>query len=393
MIEQARKKMAELGLEDSLHRRFAKITDVSVTNVIYADRSSKKVMKDAFDLLDTAVKDTKPKSDKVVEMQVEDFIKDVIPKAESLEVMLENSHENNLVSLIAPEYTDAKNLFKWDNPFSFSYKGEVTDSMKDRVKGLGGNVEGDFRFSIQWNEGGDDRNDLDAHCIEPNGNRIYHPNKGCRHPSSGMLDVDIVDPKGNIAVENIIHTNKSKMPIGIYKLVVHNYSHRGGRGGVRCEIEFNGEIFEFNYNKNIPNNAFVEIAQVELTSSGEFKIIKSIPHSKTQKEVWNISTQKWTKVSTVMNSPNYWDGKELGNKHYFFMLEGCKNPDKARGFYNEFLTNELTPHRKVFEVLASKMKAEPTDDQLSGVGFSSTQRNSLLCKVSGSFNRVIKVNF
>ena len=75
------------------------------------------------------------------------------------------------------------------------------------------------------------------------------------------------------------------------------------------------------------------------------------------------------------------------------MLDNCVNPNKARGFYNEFLRNELTPERKVFEMLASKMKCEETNDQLSGLGFSSTQRNSVLCKVSGSFNRVIKIKF
>jgi hypothetical protein len=98
-------------------------------------------------------------------------------------------------------------------------------------------------------------------------------------------------------------------------------------------------------------------------------------------------------VDTILNSPNHWDGEETGNKHWFFILNGCKNPDNVRGFYNEFLNEELNPHRKVFEVLASKMKVEPSNDQLSGVGFSSTVRNSVLCKVSGSFNRVIKINF
>jgi hypothetical protein len=75
------------------------------------------------------------------------------------------------------------------------------------------------------------------------------------------------------------------------------------------------------------------------------------------------------------------------------MLEDCKQEGKARGFYNEFLRGELDKHRKVFEVLGSKLKTPESDQQLSGVGFSSTQNNSILCKVSGSFNRTIKINF
>jgi len=94
-----------------------------------------------------------------------------------------------------------------------------------------------------------------------------------------------------------------------------------------------------------------------------------------------------------MNSPNHWDGECTGNKHVFFMLKDCNNPDKARGFYNEFLSDNLNTHRKVFEVLASKMKADPTTDQLSGLGFSTTKKDHVICRVTGSFNRMIKVIF
>lgn len=96
----------------------------------------------------------------------------------------------------------------------------------------------------------------------------------------------------------------------------------------------------------------------------------------------------------MMMSPNYWDGQEgIGNKHYFFMLEGCKNPDSVRGFFNEYLSPALTPHRKVFEALGSKMVTPYNEDQLSGLGFSSTVRNSVICKVLGTFERIIKINF
>ena len=82
--------------------------------------------------------------------------------------------------------------------------------------------------------------------------------------------------------------------------------------------------------------------------------------------------------------------KHSGNKHYFFMLDGCKNPSPVRGFYNEFLNNDLTPHRKVFEVLSANMKCAPTDEQLSGVGFSSTVRNEAFVKVD---NKPYKIKF
>ena len=138
---------------------------------------------------------------------------------------------------------------------------------------------------------------------------------------------------------------------------------------------------------------YVNVAKFRYTKKGGIEFLESIPSSSTSREEWGISTQKFQKVEMVMLSPNHWDEQEKGNKHYFFMLDGCKNPDAARGFYNEFLRDELHEHRKVFEVLGSKLKAEPTEQQLSGLGFSSTKRNHLLCRVSGTFNRVLKVKF
>ena len=123
------------------------------------------------------------------------------------------------------------------------------------------------------------------------------------------------------------------------------------------------------------------------------EIVESLPSSQAAKNLWGIPTQTFHKVSVLMLSPNYWDEKTVGNKHYFFMLDGCLNDGKARGFFNEFLTDSLNVHRKVFEVVGSKMKTEESDRQLSGIGFSSTQRNYILCRVKGSFTRTLKITF
>lgn len=94
-----------------------------------------------------------------------------------------------------------------------------------------------------------------------------------------------------------------------------------------------------------------------------------------------------------MHSPNHWNEQKTGNRHYFFILQECKREGSSRGFFNEYLHDDLRVHRKVFEILGSKMRTATEGEQLSGLGFSSTQRNHIHCKVTGSFTRTINITF
>jgi hypothetical protein len=47
----------------------------------------------------------------------------------------------------------------------------------------------------------------------------------------------------------------------------------------------------------------------------------------------------------------------------------------------------------VFEALGGMMRVHDTDDQLSGIGFSSTQRNSVIAKIAGVVSRAVKIIF
>jgi len=393
MVEKAMAKIESLGLRPSLVRRFATIEDISVNNVIFADRSSSALMKDALaDLLMTQTKEPTKNYEKVDEISIADFITNVVPQIDSMELLVQNKHSNNLVSLISPNDESALNLFTWDNKFSWSYNGNITDSIKERVKRAGGNVSGVLRTSLSWFN----TDDLDIHVREPNGNHIYYGNK-TSHNSSGCLDVDmnvsnlVTDP-----VENVVWTKQRKIPIGNYKVSVHNYSKRNSSDvGFEIEVEFDNISTVYHYPRMVGSRESVDVLKVNFDGNN-FKITNVNPRLETEgksKEIWSIHTEKFQKVSTMMLSPNFWDGQTIGNKHYMFMLENCMNPDSARGIYNEFLRSDLHEHRKVLEALGHKTQCAASPNQLSGLGFSSTQRSSIICKVKGNFTRTLKINF
>lgn len=390
MVKNAQDKVQELGIEASLDRRYAVTEDITINNVIFADRSIKKQM-NVFDELIDNTKINRKQLDKVEEVSIETFINDIVPKSKGISLLLENKHEGNLMSLIAPVYKDAKNIFKWDNNFSWSYKGDVADSIKARVKAAGGNVDGVLRCSLSWYN----LDDLDIHVIEPSGNRIFFGSKS-NSSTSGVLDVDMnaYGPKSETPVENITWSNKAKMQEGDYQVIVHNFCKRASNNvGFVVELECDGKVINIEQTTGLRDGIKETVATFNYSKSNGITIKKSLPTSERSNTIWGVPTATYQKVNMIMHSPNHWDGNETGNKHWFFILNGCKNEESARGFYNEFLSNELQEHRKVFEVLGSKMKTPESDNQLSGVGFSSTQRNSAYFKVSGSFERTIKVNF
>lgn len=401
MLEDAKKTITELGYMDSLQRRFANLNDISVNNVLFANRSVARKMIDSDDLFSQMEKDvvvSPKKFSKIEEISAQDFIDKVLPTAKEIEAFVENKHEKNFVSMIAPVNPDAKTMFKWNNGLSWAYSGNITDSnMKQNVKAAGGNVDGVLRFSIQWNEDGHDNYDLDAHCIEPNGNEIFFGN--CRKPdtssSGGQLDVDIINPCGKVAVENITWQDLSRMKPGTYRFFVNQFSG-AVKHGFKAEIEFNGEICSFDYDKSMRTGQDVPVAEVTLDTNGNFTIKENLAgnSSISSREIWGVNTNQFVPVSVISYSPNYFDDQEgIGHRHVFFFLKDCVNNEEPNGFYNEFLKEDLQKHKRVFEALGAKCHVEDKEDQLSGIGFSMTKRADLVVKVKGATERIMKIKF
>ncbi|MCA9387391.1 hypothetical protein KC669_05150, partial [Candidatus Dojkabacteria bacterium] len=116
-----------------------------------------------------------------------------------------------------------------------------------------------------------------------------------------------------------------------------------------------------------------------------------LPEVNQSKELWGMESGKFHKVNLVCLSPNFWGNNNVGNKHYFFMLDGCHSDTPMRSFHNENLNGDLLQHRKVMEVLATVRQLEPAKKQLAGVGFNATVRDNVILKLSGTHKRTVKL--
>ena len=394
MVESAMGTIRELGLEGAMERRHARLSDVSVNSVLFVDNAVSGKMKGGIEhLLMQEVKRPKFDATKTEEIGIDDFVRTVLPKSRSISLYVDNSLSPNFVSLTAPAHEDSGWLFRWGNDFAWSYEGNVTDSIKDKVKRAGGRVEGvEMRISLSWYNW----DDLDLHVICPGHQHISFRDKG--NPNTGgYLDVDMNAGGGRTRepVENVRWIQRPRD--GEYTVLVHNFSKRESTNvGFVVEIESNRGIETFRFDRIVPDNLRCGVARF-LVEGGRIIALepaKDIVAGAASREVWGLKTQDLVRVNSIVLSPNHWDEPGVGNKHWFFILDGCVNPLPARGIYNEFLHPRFEKHRKVFEVLGDKTKVPVASEQLSGVGFSSTRKDKVSVVAMGpNFNNVYTIVF
>lgn len=412
MIDKANAELTELGLTTALDRRYALIGDISAGNVLFVDNDARPLMASALDTLAPTINIDlgKTKFDKLETVTIDTFVSTILPKITSMEVLFEGQHANRLVTLVAPSDPTAGRLFSWNNNFSWSYVGEAADSIKERVKKAGGNVTGDICCRLSWSN----YDDLDLHMVEPRGSHIYYGQFRQGHtptmafsPNGGQLDVDMNAGGGDRhngsrePVENIFYPSFQKMGQGVYTLSVKQYRKvESIDTGFTVEVDILGEITSINYAKTMPTNTVVPVAEIKI-ELGKTPTVKSLiagsTSSRPSKEVWGLKTETYVKVKAAMMSPNFWNDNPTptGNRHFFFMLEGAVAEGAVRGFYNEQLRGDLQSHRKVFEVLGARtaIRDAGPSQQLSGLGFSSTGKGTLVVRVKGSFTRTLQIAF
>jgi len=315
---------------------------------------------------------------------MDDFLKEILPTANTVEILLDNQHEANLMSLLAPAVDDSPTMFKWASGLSWDYNGNLADSLEKRVKDAGGDTDGELVITLDWSN----TDDLDLHVIPPTGaSTIKYDNKSPTG-TNGKLDVDmnVSSPLTTSPVENIVFKHKDETAEGIYRVRVHNYTKRDNHikdQGCTVTIKCAGKVHQLSKSQTIQDGEMIHAATFHYSKkSGITQLETNLDTTTKNRSMWGVDTNRFHKVNMIMDSPNYWGDDAIGNKHLFFIVDNAINDSGARGFYNEYLNSDLRKDRKVFEVLASSMTVPPTDNQLSGVGFSTTLPNVVTLRVN-----------
>lgn len=394
-IRQAEKVVEDLGIAESLERRYATIDEIP--EFIW---KRKDIVKKAEVKKGSIFGDLTPKGKEIVSkpemnlpvttMTWDKFKRTLLPTATGIEVKVDNP--NRLMALVTALHPESENILQWNNPYSWYYHGGIDAEMKRRVESAGGRHEdNEIRCSLMW-EG---RTDLDLHCITPNGFHICWSDKKDRR--GGWLDLDMngIDLQSVTPVENMRWADNA--PEGRYKFYVYNFNERENHNGTpfKAELEINGQVFSF-VGSPLRNKYKVTVFEFDYID-GQVRMISNVDSAGSSSSDWNIPTNEFVKVNGITSSPNLWnnEGSNSGN-HVFFLIDGCKDlsEGKGRGFFNEMLKPELREIRKTLEAYMAQAPIEGVDNASAcGVGYSKDNEWNLIVKVtSGSSTRLVKID-
>ena len=383
----ARDAVKSLGYTTMLYRRIATLFDFPPEQMLFLNRApyvAPDVVDDAFGNIAVAAKKA-PKAAK--EISWDDFRDNVLPTAAQLELFYTNDMRNNRVAFTSGD-TPA-DYFAWKHPLAWSYAGNYTDAIRERVKNAGGAVEGDVCIRLAW----DYTDDLDLSVKEPDGYTVYYRNRKIASGNGGTLDVDAngMDGIRPDPCENIVYPNRIAMQPGEYEVRVNNYTRRSDGVGFKMHIEICGVTHEIEYDKPLRSDEWVSVAKLTVGSEHNVTVEfgKAIQSAVRPKRLWGIDTHQFHNVQLVFNSPNYWVDKPRGLQHTFFVLSGATPDEPVRAFFNEYLTPELHEHRKTLEIVGATTQLQPGSNATAGVGFVTDSKRSALLRVSSGYTQHI----
>jgi hypothetical protein len=390
-VKKAEKEFEEKGYMLSLQRRHASPKDIPM-EAFYFVNSSSEVNSSPFGSISTDefVDPTKVRGRKV---GIEKFLSDILPGCTDMRMLVLPKHERNLSSILTAKYPEAPSLFQWGNHVSWYYNGDsaAPTYIKERVEREAGDSKAKLRISLAW----DNRDDLDLSVYDVNGCIDYRNTKN-KH---GYLNIDANCNEHNMMeepVENVRYL--TSYPDGNYEVRVTNFRKRDHSPKSRSftlEIAVEGKpSMFFIHSKGLEHKGVVKavsfrVLKGEVTSlslDGSMTAFSNNSNSSAQSgDLWSLSTNRFHKVNAMMLSPNYWEENSRGVKHYFFTLDGCVNKSPCRGFYKEFVRADLSkPFGSVMEELGNKTMVQYEKDQaqMSGLGFSSTCGDTVICKIT-----------
>jgi hypothetical protein len=395
-IEQAEKIVENLGITDSLRRRYAQFEEIP--HLLWQSRGSKVADKNPGGVFAniTPKGATEPgimNLPSSTPMTWDKFQRTILPTAESIEVKVDNP--NRFMALVTAADPSAPNILQWDNPFSWYYHGGIDGEIKRRVESAGGQyANNEIRCSLIW-EG---YTDLDLHVMTPAGEHIYfaHDHGKC----GGWLDVDANGGSAQTLqpVENI-RWSQGVAPSGRYHFYVHNYRQRGeGPVPFKVELEVSGQVHTFNgvagntgWKTDVFTFDYVKGQHPSILSSNS-----SSSNSYVSDDTWSVPMGGFVKVNGITDSPNQWDKVSHTGHHIFFLLEGCqdKSEGKGRGFFTETLKPELREIRKTLEAYTTNTAIEGASAASAcGVGYSKDSEWDLVVRVtSNNATRIIKID-
>ncbi len=389
-INQAEKMIVDLGLENSLLRRYATIEEVPS----FMWQSKEKVLQEkptggVFGHL----KAKTPSNTMALPTSVmtwDKFQRTVLPTADGLEVLTDN--QDKFMALVTAVDNTSENILQWDNTFSWYYHGGIDSEIKRRVEEAGGRYENnEIRASLIW-EG---LTDLDLHCITPKGDHIMFNYK--MGSCGGFLDLDMngLDKHSKTPVENMRWTFNA--PEGRYKFYVHNYSEKVNHyqgTPFRLELEINGKIYHHEGDA-LRNKDKVTVFEFDYVK-GQDPVIRG--NTQPSGEAWGVPANSFVKVNGITNSPNLWNETPVthAGTHVFFLLDGVKDlsEGKGRGFFNEMLKPDLRQIRKTLELYTENTPIEDAEEATAcGVGYSKEKEWNLTVRVtSGNSTRIVKID-
>lgn len=396
-IEEAEKLVAEMGVAESLQRRYAKMSDIpknawewmdenldDIQNVIVEKKEDKPAKTGGVFSSVTPV-NKKPEPEKAAPTQTvpaktmsyETFIRKILPDVKKLYI---KPKDTRFIGLTAPVNEEAPGIFKWNNKIAWYYHGGV--DMKRRVEAAGGRYENVWmRASLAW-EG---PTDLDIHCAialsSPNNqfgrnpdrmDHIYY-NAKSGHRNIGRLDIDANG--GHVTsyepVENIYF--QREVPDGKYNFIVQNYEQRGVMGEptpFTIELYVNGQTYTMKYEAQHDRTQRWTKSMFTVTKVGNNITVYDQNDQVISSKSSTADT--YVRVSGIMKSPNVWDGA-ASEEHRIFVIDRMTdpNPEESAGFFVEFLDGKFRTIRKTMEkfIKNTPVKENDNGEQVCGYGY------------------------